>query len=123
MERKDEIEARGAQLIAIGNGRAEWARAFIDEVGVDFPVFVDPSRMSYDAFGMRRGAREGMSLRTLRHGRRARKAGFRQTAVRGDPTQNGGVVVFNEGGDLVYVHVEAETGDLANLDDVIAALD
>lgn len=64
-----------------------------------------------------------MSLRTLRHGRRARKAGFRQTAVRGDPVQNGGVVVFDENGDVIYVHIEQETGDLADLDEVIAALD
>lgn len=72
---------------------------------------------------MRRGALEGLSLRTLRHGRRARQAGFRQTAVRGDPTQNGGVVVFDENGELIYAHIEAQTGDLADLDDVIAALD
>jgi hypothetical protein len=123
MEREDDIEARGAQLIAIGNGHAHWARAFIEEEGVDFPVYVDPSRESYDVFGMKRGVFEGMNLRTLGHGRRARRAGFRQTAVRGDPTQNGGVVVFDENGDVVYAHVEAETGDLANLDDVIAALD
>ena len=110
-------------MIAIGNGHAQWAKAFIDETGIDFPVFVDPSRDSYDAFGMRRGALEGMGLRTLRHGRRARRAGFRQTAVRGDPVQNGGVVVFNEDGDVIYVHIEQETGDLADLDEVIAALD
>lgn len=64
-----------------------------------------------------------MGLRTLRHGRRARKAGFRQTAVRGDPVQNGGVVVFDENGNVIYVHIEQETGDLADLDEVIAALD
>jgi hypothetical protein len=123
VERKDEIDARGAQLIAIGNGHAHWAQAFIDETGIDFPVYVDPSRQSYDAFGMKRGALEGMGLRTLRHGRRARRAGFRQTATRGDPVQNGGVVVFDENGEVIYTHVEAETGDLADLDEVIAALD
>lgn len=109
-------------MVAIGNGNAEWAKAFIDAENVDFPVFVDPSRQTYDAFGMRRGALEGMNLRTMRHGRRARKAGFRQTAVRGDPVQNGGVVVFDENAEIIYAHVEQETGDLADLDKVIEAL-
>lgn len=71
---------------------------------------------------MRSGALEGIGLKTLRHGRRARKAGFRQSATRGDPVQNGGVVVFDEQGNVIYTHIEQETGDLADLDEVIAAL-
>lgn len=34
-ERKKEIEAKGAQLIAIGNGSAQWAEDFIQAEDVD----------------------------------------------------------------------------------------
>ena len=117
-----EIEAAGAQLIAIGNGHARWARAFIDAEGIDFPVYVDPGRRSYIEFGMGHGRAEVLNRRSAAHHARARAAGFRQTATRGDPFQNGGVVVLNEMGETVYFHVESEAGDLADLDEVIAAL-
>jgi hypothetical protein len=123
VERQGDIEARGAQLIAIGNGRAEWARAFIEAEGVDFPVFVDPSRQSYDAFGMKRGTSKVMTLRGVGHATRATTQGFRQTATRGDPLQIGGVVVFDADGEILYTHVEEEAGDLADIDEVLAALD
>lgn len=122
-DRREEIESRGAQLIAIGNGNAQWARAFIESENIDFPVFVDPSRQSYDAFGMKRGTSEVMTLKSLRHAARAMSRGFRQSATRGDPVQIGGVVVFDASGEMIYTHLEEEAGDLADLDEVIAALD
>jgi len=123
MERKDDIEAKGAQLIAIGNGQPHWAQAFIVDEDIDFPVYVDPSRQSYEAYQMRRGATEVFSLRSLRNAARATREGFRQTETRGDPVQNGGVVVVGESREILYLHVEREAGDLADLDEVIAALD
>ena len=122
-ERLPEIEARGAQLIAIGNGHAHWAQAFIDDEGIEFPVFVDPGRRSYKEFGMQHGRRKVFNRKTKAHSERARDSGFRQTATKGDPFQNGGVVVLDEAGDVIFSHVEEVTGDLADLDQVIAALD
>jgi hypothetical protein len=55
-------------------------------------------------------------------GRRAWKAGHKQTGTRGDALQNGGVVVVRKGGDVVYRHVERAAGDLASIDEVLAAL-
>jgi peroxiredoxin len=118
----DEIETAGAQLIAIGSGHAGWARDFIEEQGVEFPVFVDPGVRSYEHFGMKRGLGEVLTLRSLRHAGRAIGGGHRQSPVRGDGLQNGGVVVIDRNGDVVYKHVEQETGDLADLNEVIAAL-
>lgn len=121
-QRLDEIEDAGAQLIAIGSGHARWARDFIEEQGVEFPVFVDPGVRSYEHFGMKRGLREVVTLKSVRHAGRALSAGHRQSPIRGDGLQNGGVVVTNANGDVVYKHVEQETGDLADLDEVIAAI-
>ena len=121
-ERLDEIEAAGAQLIAIGNGHARWARDFIEEQSVTFPVFVDPGLRSYEHFGMKRGLGEVTTVKSLMHAGRALSRGHRQSGIRGDAVQNGGVVVLDGGGDVIYKHVEQETGDLADLDAVIAAI-
>lgn len=121
-ERRTEIEATGAQLIAIGSGHARWAKAFIEEEGVEFPVYVDPGTRSYEHFGMKKGMFEVFNPKSLRHSQRARAAGFHQSRVRGDGLQNGGVVVVDPDGEIIYRHVEEEAGDLANLDEVIASL-
>lgn len=120
--RMDEIEAAGSQLIAIGNGHAHWARRFIEEEGIDFPIFIDPGLRSYEHFGMKRGLGEVLGLKSLIHAGRALTSGHRQSDIRGDGLQNGGIVIVDENGDVVYSHIEEETGDLADLDEVMAAL-
>lgn len=121
-ERMEEIEGRGAQLIAIGNGHARWAQAFIGAEDIKFPVYVDPGRQTYEEFGMTHGKKVVFNRRTKAHSERALDNGFRQSSTRGDPFQNGGVIVFDESGQIVYSHIEEVAGDLANLDEVIAAL-
>lgn len=121
-QRSDEIRAAGAQLIAIGNGHEHWAHAFIEEEGIDFPVYVDPGRRSYEHFGMRRGMTEVFGPKSVKHSLRAMSRGHFQSQTRGDALQNGGVIVLDENGELVYEHIENQAGDLADLDEVIAAL-
>lgn len=121
-QRLDEIGAADAQLVAIGNGHEHWARAFREEEGVAFPVYVDPGRQSYEHYGMRRGLTSVLGPRSVKHSLRAMSRGHFQSQTRGDALQNGGVVVLDETGEIVYAHVENEAGDLADLDEVIAAL-
>lgn len=71
---------------------------------------------------MQHGRRKVMNRVSKSHAERASAAGFQQTAVRGDPWQNGGVIVFDEAGKITYSHIEEVAGDLADLDEVIAAL-
>lgn len=110
-------------MVAIGNGHAHWAQAFIEDEGIEFPVYVDPSRQVYKEFGMQRGRRKVLNSKSKEHSDRAQAAGFKQSAVKGDPWQNGGVIVFDENGDVLYSHVDSVAGDHADLDEVIAALD
>jgi hypothetical protein len=49
------IRAYGAELVVIGNGTLHLAAAFRDDLQLDTPLFVDNSRASYRALGMRRG--------------------------------------------------------------------
>ena len=89
---------------------------------MDFPIYTDPSRAVYRAFEMRNDKLSALKPKAWKNALRAKRAGFKQTGVRGDPFQNGGVVVVLPNGAIPFVHVESEVGDLADLDAVIAAL-
>ena len=89
---------------------------------MDIEVYVDPSRVTYKAFDMKRGPQTVTGLKTMKHGARATAKGFRQTATRGSTTQIGGVIVVDEHGEIVFEHIESEAGDIADYDAVIASL-
>ncbi len=118
----DEIRKQGAELVIVGNGAAQFAEAFREDLGIDGPLLVDPELRAYRAAGLRRGRVEVLSPRLAGNALRALRAGFRQEGVQGDPWQLGGVFVIRPGGELAFRHTSREAGDHPNLDDVLAAL-
>lgn len=123
-DRLPEIRSRGASLVLIGNGTPDFARAFREDLSLDEDVvlLVDPALRSYRAAGMRRGYGEVLSPRLAGNAWRALQAGYRQTAVQGDPFQLGGVLVVQAGGRVVYRFVSRVAGDHAPLEEILTAL-
>ena len=116
------IRQAGAELVIVGNGAPEFARAFRDELGLDTPLFTDPTRRTYALAGFKRGVLATFSPKGLAHGARAWRKGFRQTATRGDALQQGGLLVVERGGRILYAHRDSEAGDLASNEEVLASL-
>lgn len=116
------IRSRGAELVVVGNGAPWFARAFRDELSLDFPLLVDPGLAAYRAAGLRRGAFDTLRPAALVNALRAWRSGARQGAVRGDPWQLGGTFVVARGGTLLYRHLSREAGDHPRLAEVLAAL-
>jgi hypothetical protein len=120
---KDEIHLRDAELVTVGNGVIHFARAFKEEMGITTPIFVDPSRATYRALGMRRSLLGALfSGRTLLHAVRAMRSGFRQGRTQGDAFQLGGVVVVRPDGGVLLRYLSNEAGDHPREADVVAAL-
>lgn len=119
---KDEIEARGARVVVVGNGGAHFARAFIEERNVTVDVFVDPSRRTYDAAGLKRGMGATFSMNVLKNSVRAMKNGHFQGMTKGDPWQQGGVFVLGPGDTEHYAYVSAQAGDHPPVDEVVDAI-
>jgi hypothetical protein len=120
---KDEIHARGAELVTVGNGGAHFARAFQQDMGITTPIFVDPTRATYRALGMRRSLlRTLLSGKTLLHAARALRNGFRQGRTQGDAFQLGGVLVVQPAGGVRLRYLSSEAGDHPPEADVVAAL-
>ncbi len=122
-EQIDEIRARGAELVIVGNGAANFAAAFREDFELDCPLLVDPELRAYRAAGLRRGRVELLSPRLPLNAIRALRSGSRQTGVQGDPWQLGGVFVIRAGGELMYQYVSREAGDHAPVSEILVALD
>ena len=116
------IREAGAELVIVGNGTPDMARAFNDELGLEAPLYTDPTRRTYALAGFKRGVLATFSAKGVAHAARAWRRGFRQTATRGDALQQGGLLVVERGGRILYAHRDSEAGDLASNDEVLAAL-
>ncbi|BDG03657.1 hypothetical protein AMOR_26530 [Anaeromyxobacter oryzae] len=120
---KDEIHARGAEVVIVGNGAPHFARAFREDLGLTTPLYTDPTLATYRALEFRRGVVATLlSGRTWLHALRAMRAGFRQGRTEGDALQLGGVLVVRPDGEIAYRYASAEAGDHPPLADVLAAL-
>ena len=119
---REEIRARGADLVVLGNGSVEDARAFRDEQRLPVPLLTDPSREAYCALEMRRGVGSVTKPIVFLRSLKALFGGFRQTRVAGDPLQQGGVVVVGPGGVERFRYVSQSAGDHPPIERILSAL-
>ena len=118
----DAVRQAGAHIAVVGNGTVEQARAFRDAEDVPFDLYVDPELAAYGAAGLRRGVRTALNLSTVRASARALRGGFRQTAVAGDPWQQGGAFVIARGGRVLFAYVSRAAGDHPEPGDLVESL-
>ena len=116
------IRALGAELVVVGSGQPNFARAFREDLNLDCPILLDPELRAYAAAGLRRDMRSTFNLKALGHGFRALRGGFRQEGIQGDPWQQGGVLVINPAGTVLFQHVSEAAGDHPDPARVVAAL-
>ncbi len=119
----DEIRARGAELVIVGNGAPSFAAAFREDFALDGPLLVDPELRAYRAAALRRGHLELLSPRMPLNALRALRGGARQSGVQGDPFQLGGVFVIRPGDEIAYSYLSREAGDHPPVDAILSALD
>jgi len=113
---------RGVEVVIIGNGNADFAEAFRQDLGIEGPLLVDPELAAYRAAGLRRGRLEAASPRLWTNAFRALRSGARQQGVQGDPWQLGGVFVFAAGGEARLAFRSREAGDHVAPETIEAAL-
>jgi len=93
------------------------AQDFIETFAIPFPVFTDPGRSCYKMAGLKRNF--GLGLATIGRGRRAVAAGHRQGRTQGDPWQQGGVIIVDTDGRLVWRHIDRAAGDHCSVEEVL----
>jgi len=117
------ITGRGAELVAIGTGDARYARAFIDDEDIPFPVLLDEDGDAARAASVRRGGvLDLVGPRTAAGVAKAVAAGKRQHRTGKRGSQLGATFVIGPGDAVRYEHVDRDVSDHAPIEDVLAAL-
>lgn len=123
MKREADVRAVGASVAVIGLGTPLFAKGFRSATGYVGPLFVDVSGEAYRAVSLKRLKVWSLfSPRMIRSALRARKEGFRQGKVEGDPWQLGGTLVVAPGDRLLYAWRNKNADDDAPIDDVLGGI-
>jgi peroxiredoxin len=123
-EHYDEITEAGAEVVAIGTGDDRYAKAFVDELQVPFPVLVDDDAEAANAAAVKKVnfATLLFDPRSIKGARQAHRDGYRVKKSGKRINQLGATFVVGPGSHVRYEHVDAHTADHAPLEDVLAAL-
>ena len=120
----DEIIRAGAEVVAVGTGDQRYAKAFVADEQVPFPVLVDDDAAAAAAVTVK--SVNFLTLlfdpRSLKGARQAHQAGFRVKKSGRRVTQLGATFVLGPGSTVHYAHLDAHTADHAPLAEVLAAL-
>lgn len=123
-EHYEQIQELGAEVVAIGTGDERYAKAFVADEAIPFPVLIDDDGTAAEAASVR----DIPFLQLLFDPRswpgavRARRAGFRIHRSGRRVTQLGATFVIGPGPRVRYTHVDRHSADHAPLDTVIAHL-
>jgi peroxiredoxin len=118
------ITTTGAEVVAIGTGDERYAKAFVDELQVPFPVLVDDAADAANAAAVKKVnfATLLFDPRSIKGARRAHREGYRVKKSGKRVNQLGATFVVGPGSHVRYEHVDAHTADHAPVEEVLAAL-
>ena len=110
-------------MTAIGTGGRTYAKAFMDDEQVPFPVLLDEDGSAAEVVGTNTfGAGSIVNPGQLVAGVRSFAKGNRQGNAGRRPMQLGATIVIAPGGEILYEDFEDYAGDHADIDEVIAAI-
>ena len=124
-DRYEELEAKGANVAAIGMGLTAMAADFKAKQSIPFTLLVDRHRETHRALELRRGNLfEIAGPKQVVRGIKSLLTGNTQgkPAPKQDVLQLGGSLVVAPGGKVLYEHRAAGAEDNAPVDDLVAAL-
>jgi peroxiredoxin len=119
---RDQLAARGADIIIIGNGSPSFIGGFRDETRWPGPIYTDPSLNAYQAAELVRSVGATLDPRSLGQAAKALWRGQRQGRTQGDQWQQGGVLVVDPSGTVRWRHASGRPGDNASPAQILTSL-
>jgi peroxiredoxin len=121
---REDFDAVGARLAAIGQGTPRHAEHFIDEYDLDgMEVLVDPARETYGAAGAKIATVDELWHPKIvaRATKIAATDHLVQGRTQGHSAQLGGVLVVAPTGEIAYAHMADDASDNAPVEEVLKA--
>ncbi len=117
------IHEAGAELVIVGSGSPSMAGFFAEDYHVTTPLFTDPTRDVYRAFGAKRPTWAApLNPRLYWNGLRVALRGHWPGRPQGDLAQLGGVFIVLPDGGLPFAYRSTVAGDLPSVARVIDEL-
>ena len=118
----ESIRAAGGELYVIGNGSPSFIEGFRETTKYDGPIYTDPSLAVFTAAQLKRGVMKTLNPLALGKTIGAFARGHRQGSTKGDPWQQGGVLVIAPTGAVKWHHASERPGDNASAREIADAL-
>ncbi|GAC1352561.1 MAG: hypothetical protein NVS3B20_11580 [Polyangiales bacterium] len=112
-------------MVTIGSGTPADAERFARQLDLKNPLVTDPTLEAFRRAGMKRGVLKTIGLQSIIHGIGAMRRGFKQSATKGDPWQQGGIVVVSalaRGGTVTMQHASGVAGEPTDFSLVVQAV-
>ena len=107
------LDTHHLKAVVIGNGTAYMAQHFVDELQLPFEVYTNREAQAYHLAGMQRNF--GLNVTSIKHAWRSYRGGNRQSGIKGDPWQQGGVIVVNTEGQVIETQQDQNAGDYIDI--------
>jgi hypothetical protein len=106
----------------IGNGASNFIEGFRETTKYDGPIYTDPSLEVFKAAELKRGVLKTFNPLALGKTIGAFARGHRQGSTKGDPFQQGGVLIVAPDNTVKWHHASSRPGDNAEPGEIVAAL-
>lgn len=117
-----EINDHNVGVFVIGHGTPKDIEWFYSKNETSLEIFVASNRDAYRVTEMISSIKHFLSFRTIGFMKKAHHDGFRQTSLKGNPWQLGGVLMISVAGQLMYQHRSQQPGDHADINDILNVL-
>jgi peroxiredoxin len=122
-DRDGEISGLGGRIVAIGTGDRQYAEAFVRDERIPFLVLVDDDASAAQAASVRTlNWFQLLHPRTWKATRATSKRGFHVHKAGKRVRQIGATFVVGVDGELLYEHMDTDSTDHANIEDVVDTL-
>jgi peroxiredoxin len=122
-ERHDEIKSLGADIVAVGTGDRRYAEAFVRDEQIPFRVLVDDDATAAHAASLKTlNWFQLLHPRTWKATRATSKRGYHVHKAGKRVKQIGATFVIGTGPRVRYEHMDVDSTDHADIDEVVAAL-
>lgn len=119
---QNEFRALNTTVVTVSFATGYWARTWLTETQSPFPLWLDPARRAYQAYGLQRSSLRSRSPKTLLFYAKAWLRGQRLQGNRGDPNQLGGDFIIDAAGVVRFVHFSREPVDRPDISTLLNVL-